>query len=359
MQRTPIKVRVQDLALSAQLLQSLQAEPWKHSFFALVRRIGADPRIDPIGTARLPQTEPFRLGQVPSLAFAPSEIARVSVEHDRLRVRLFGLGMLGPNGALPIHLTEIAREREELRHDPTLSNFLDLFHHRFLTIFYRAWASAQATAGLDRRDNEKFTFYVASLTGHDVAEIGQGPLPSHARLSAAPHLIREARNPDGMAATLSHFFGVPVRIEEYVFHWIERPFHKQSRFGSPGVSSRMGVNAMLGSSIPDRQCKFRVVMGPLDLKEYLRFTPQGTQLLRLVEWVRAFVGQELRWELELKIRPESATPAVMGGTQQLGWSTWMGKSPADVPVTGMCFEPEDYVPQLKRDAEARLKKVNP
>lgn len=177
MQRAPFKAMVQDIALSQSLLEHLQAEPWRYGFLALMRRIDANPAIDPVGTARLPQAEPFRLGQQPGLVFAPREIARAGVTHDRLKIRLFGLGMLGPNGPLPIHVTEIAREREEHRRDPTLSNFLDVFHHRYLTQFYRAWASAQSAAGLDRPDNERFTFYIASLVGHEVREINAGPLP--------------------------------------------------------------------------------------------------------------------------------------------------------------------------------------
>ncbi|WP_322057444.1 type VI secretion system baseplate subunit TssG [Paraburkholderia sp. J63] len=362
MQRAPFKALIQDIALSQSLLDHLQVEPWRYGFFALMRRIGANPAIDPIGTARLPQAEPFRLGQQASLIFAPREIARAGVVHDRLKIRLFGLGMLGPNGPLPIHVTEIAREREEHRRDPTLGNFLDIFHHRYLTQFYRAWASAQAAAGLDRPDNERFTFYIAGLTGHDVREIGKGALPAHARLSAAPHLIRESRNPDGLAATVSHYFGVPVQIDEFVFHWLERAPDKRSRLGVPGAATTMAVDGFLGDRIPDRQCRFRIVVGPVDIDDYQRFTPRGADLLRLVEWVRAFVGTEIHWELELKIRPHSAPPAVMGGPQQLGWSSWLGQSPSPEPVTGMVFEPERYVPQLRRDAEARaarLKQVEP
>lgn len=77
-----------------------------------LRRIGADPRIEPIGTARRPQAELFRLRQSPSLTFAPREIADVKQANGRLKIRLLGLGMFGPNGPLPIHVTEIARERE-------------------------------------------------------------------------------------------------------------------------------------------------------------------------------------------------------------------------------------------------------
>lgn len=174
--------------------------------------------------------------------------------------------------------------------------------------------------------------------------------------------IRESRNPDGLVATLSHYFGVPVHIDEYVFHWLERAPGKRSRLGVPGSGTTMAVDAILGDKIPDRQYRFRIVVGPVDMDDYLRFTPQGADLLRLVEWVRAFVGQEIQWDLELKIRPHSATPAVVGGPQQLGWSGWLGRSPSHEPITGMIFEPVHYVSQLKRGANARaagLKKNEP
>lgn len=335
-----LKAVVPDTALSPELIGRLLAEPWRYGFLTLLRRIGADPRITPVGTARLPRAEPFRLGQQPSLAFAPSEIASVGEANGRLKVRLFGLGMLGPNGPLPIHVTEIARDREESRRDATLVNFLDIFHHRYLTLLYRAWASAQATAGLDRSGDERFSFFVASLSGQDTSEIAHRPLPAHARLAASAHLVREARNPDGLRTTLERFFGAQVAIEEHVFHWIEVDSTDCSYLGVPGASSTMAQGAMPGTRVPDRQHKFRIVIGPLELEQYLRFTPQGTDLPKLIEWVRAFVGYEFAWELELRIKPASASPAVMGGPQRLGWSGWLGPSRTDAPVVGMRFQPE-------------------
>uniref|UniRef100_UPI000481E09F type VI secretion system baseplate subunit TssG n=1 Tax=Paraburkholderia dilworthii TaxID=948106 RepID=UPI000481E09F len=152
-------------AMSAELIAALQSTPWRYGFFALMRRINANPAIDPAGSAPSPATEPFRVGQKPSLIFAPREIAEARLDNGRLHIRLFGLGMLGPNGPLPIHVTEIAREREEHRQDPTLSNFLDIFHHRSLTLLYRAWASAHSVASLDRPEHDRFSFYVAALSG--------------------------------------------------------------------------------------------------------------------------------------------------------------------------------------------------
>ncbi|WP_153102341.1 type VI secretion system baseplate subunit TssG [Paraburkholderia hayleyella] len=347
MKRASLPALLHDSTLSPELIEQLHAEPWRFGFLSLLRRIGAHPGLDPIGTARRPRSEPFRLGQQPSLAFAPSEIARAQAAAGQLKIRLFSLGMLGPNGPLPLHVTEIAKDREDSRRDSTTVDFLDIFHHRFFTLFYRAWASAQSTAGLDRKNHEQFSFYIASLAGQDIGEISQRPLPPHARLAASAHLVRESRNPDGLRATLEQYFGVPVAIEENVFHWIALDPADQGRMGRPGAAAIMGQGAMLGRVVPDRQHRFRIVIGPLDLGAYLRFTPQGEDLPRLVEWVRTFVGYELEWELELRIKPESAPPVVMGGQQRMGWSGWLGRPAPHKPITGMRFEPERYARYFK------------
>lgn len=318
--------------------------PWKLSFLGLLRHLSArHPELPPIGQACKPRDEPLRVGQQAALTFAPREIAQLQPLPGRLKVQLFGLGMLGPNGALPLHLTEIVRERSESHRDSTVADFLDLFHHRALTQFYRAWASSQATAGLDRRGDEVFSRYIGWLAGNEAGEIAHRPLPPHARLAASAHQVREARNPDGIAATLAHFFRVPVKLEEYVLHWITIDPAEHSRLGYPGAASVMGQGAMLGEMVPDRQHKFRLVIGPLDLQQYLRFTPNGRDLAILVEWVRAFVGYEFVWEVELQVIPDSAPPAVLGSQEQLGWSTWLGEPDRNRAITGMVFEPEHYV----------------
>lgn len=87
-----------------------------------------------------------------------------------------------------------------------------------------------------------------------------------------------------------------------------------------------------------------------EMIEGLRTAPRGAALPELVDWVRSFIGREFQWELELRIKAESAPPAVLGGEQQLGWSGWLGRSPDGTPVTGMCFEPEEYVGRGARES---------
>ncbi|MFP3799271.1 type VI secretion system baseplate subunit TssG [Paraburkholderia sp. SIMBA_027] len=338
------------LALSLDLIERLQEEPWNFGFLALMRRINANGADDPVGTALLPTAEPFRVGQKPSLTFAPREIADAKMKRGRLHTRLYSLGMLGPNGPLPLHVSEIAREREELRRDPTLSNFLDIFHHRALTLFYRAWASAQATASLDRPDDDRFSFYISCLSGHSALPARTVSLPTHAYLASSPHLVHEARNLDALSMSVAWHFGVPVHIEPYAEHWIELPEELHCRMGEEGDSACLGLGATLGGHVLSRRHRFCMVVGPLATETYHRFTPRGEDLLRLVAWVRAYVGLEYEWLLELQIQPDYAPPAVLGEEHQLGWSSWLGQSPDGKPVIGMRFEPEAYLDRLVESA---------
>lgn len=363
------------------LLRPAQAAPWKLSFITVLRRIAAirsqvlpQPRI---GLANRPQQEPFRLGQTAALSFAPREIAEVFLPEPRTSpagaghpgrlptVRLYGLGLLGPNGPLPLHYTELVRERSQNFNDSTLADFLDVFHHRYLTHMYRAWAQAQAAAGLDRAADETFSAYVARLIGHDPLEIQDSVLPVHARLAASAHLSREARNPDGLAQSLARFFSIPVQVQEFVMHWIRIDDADQSHLGRPRVSSMLGIGAMAGEVVADRQSKFRLVLGPLPLHQYLRLTPHGQDLPLLIEWVRGFIGFEFVWEVELRVCHVSAPPSRLGDAEKLGWSTWLGDAsaaatpgksiqagtlqasaaPALDYAVGMVFEPELYASQ--------------
>lgn len=177
-----------------------------------MRRVDAQLCDTPAGSIWQPRMEKFRLGQTPTMTFAPREIAQVSWQDGRLHLSLYSLGLWGPNGPLPLHYTELALNRSESRHDPTLVHFSNIFHHRWLTQFWQAWRSAQsAGGGLDKPEHDRFAFYIASLSGQDLRESAESPLSDHVRLAASAHLVRESRNPDGLAATLAHYFSVPLR----------------------------------------------------------------------------------------------------------------------------------------------------
>ena len=142
-QSTPRTTRQQRLAV---LLKQAHRAPYDQSFYALARALeNAHPELPRLGTALRPGDEPVRFGQDVALTFAPAALSSVQAASGNaaVRVGIQFMGLFGPNGPLPLHLTEYAYERQLHDGDRTLGAFADIFHHRMIALLYRAWAQAQ------------------------------------------------------------------------------------------------------------------------------------------------------------------------------------------------------------------------
>jgi type VI secretion system protein ImpH len=262
-------------------------------------------------------------------------------------VRLFGL--LGPNGPLPLHLTEYARER--LRHagDPTFSRFLDLLHHRFLALFYRAWAQAQPHVSRDRPDDDRFAGYVGAFAGLMPASVhNRDALPDLAKFFHVGSLVRHVRNAEGLAAILTEFFRVPVQIEEFVGHWLFLSERERTRLGREGAM--LGAGAVVGRGVWDRQHKFRIRLGPLTLAQYSSFLPvppggpsREGGLEKLVDWVRLYLCYELDWDVRLRLAHDEIPRLKLGAGNRLGWTTWLGRRQTGIDADDLCLNAEAFV----------------
>jgi type VI secretion system protein ImpH len=326
-------------------LTSLAEAPYRHDFYQALRTLEClYPQKPRWGQALRPGDEPVRLGQDPDLSFAPAPLASFEAAENgapgRLQVRLFGL--FGPNGPLPTHITEYARQR--LRHDgdATLSRFLDLFHHRFLALFYRAWAQAQPHVNRDRPHDDRFAVYIGAFLGVSPASFrDRDALPDRAKFFHVGALIRHVRNADGLAGILQHFFRVPVRLEQFVGHWM--PLGERERTYLTTGGAPLGAGAVLGSRVWDRQHKFRVHVGPLSLAQYESFLPGEAPLRMLVDWVRLYLCCELDWDVRLRLRAEEVPPLALGGGPRLGWTTWLGRRDAGTDADDLCVDAERFV----------------
>lgn len=311
--------------------EQLAAEPYRYDFYAALRRIEclftSRPRI---GQALRPEDEAVRLGQEPSLAFAPATISALRMAEQgmrapRLEVEFFGF--LGPNGPLPLHLAEFARHRLRNEADPTLARFLDIFNHRFIALFYRAWAQAQPAVSLDRPRDDRFATYVGAHLGLGTAKTrDRDELPDHAKLYFAGLLARQARNVEGLTAILRGYFRVGVRIEEFVGHWMFLDSAERTRIGVANSSAILGRGAIAGQRVWDRQNKFRVWLGPLRLEQFESFLPGGQSLVRLVAWIRHYLHRELEWDVRLVLDAPEIPPLRLGKAGRLGWTSWLNAS---------------------------------
>ena len=310
------------------LLARLEAEPWGFHFYQALRRLEAAHADRPrFGKAKRLRDEPVRLGQEPTLAFAPSTLAGFRRDGGTPRLDTYFFGLFGPNGPLPLHLTEYARERERNAHDPTFRRFADVFHHRMLALFYRAWADAQPAVHADREAEDRFALYVGALLGFGLDALrGRDPLPDAARLHWAGVFAMPTRPAEGLERVLKGFYDMPVRIEQCVGHWIHLPPTMTTRLGQRECA--LGSSATVGERVWDCAGKFRVVVGPVGYAEFERFLPGRPSLTRLQATVRSWTMDELWWDLQVVLRQDEVPGTRLNARSGLGWNTWLLGGPA-------------------------------
>ena len=309
-----------DLSHFARLAEA----PEKHHIFQALRIIEAHyfdaPRL---GESRRPRQDKVRLGQEAELAFPPSSIAAFRPgggdQPARLTNRFFGL--FGPQGPLPLHMTEYARDRRRNHRDPTFVAFADMLTHRMMSLLYRAWTAGQPAPSFDRNDDPmaRKVAALAGLRGDNLQD--RDAMPDLAKLHFVGHLAQGSKTAEGLVSILSVFFDVPVRMRQFVGSWLELEPDDRWQLGGP---AGLGQSTSIGQKVWSRAAKFRLTIGPLPLADYQRLLPGGESLERLRSVVRNYVGDTLDWDINLILAGDEVPRASLGGTTKLGHTSWIG-----------------------------------
>jgi type VI secretion system protein ImpH len=304
-------------------LRNLEAEPWRFDYFAVLRhleRITADrPRI---GDSAIRREDIISLGQDPYMDFPASNIARVEqLDSKPLSMFVKYLGLLGPQGALPLAITEEAYQYI-LAQDDAFSRFLDIFSNRFLQLFFRTWADSRPIAQHDRPGADRFIAYIGSVIG-----IGTRPyqdldsVPDAAKLSLAGLLGSQAKCASRLAGAVCGLFKVKTEVDEFVGTRLVLETTELTTVG--GDLSCLGENVLLGRNVFSVQDKIRLRLFTQDLPQYIRFLPTGDLCKPLADLVFFYNGEQLDWDVELAIPAGATKPIRLGKFGQLGWTTWM------------------------------------
>lgn len=290
--------------------------------FALLRGAEARaPGLPRIGEAKLPALDVVAMVHAPSLAFPAATLAAINVGDAHAIVEGQWLGLTGPMGPLPLHLTEFAAyERRHARQQP-FGRFLDVISGRMLQLFYRAWAVTVPATSLDRPHDDHFGRKIAALTGAEDGANKGSAFPAQARLRYAG-LFASPRSPSGIADALSELMRLPVRIVEHVERWRNVDPGDRTRVG--GSFAALGRDALAGRRVCTVDEAFRVVVHVATAKDYQDLLPGGARYALLVEAIDAFAPPQLEWEIELAVAETAIRPARLGASAQLGWSSWNG-----------------------------------
>lgn len=311
------------------LKTALQKEGFRFSFFQAVRLLQqVRPEAPRIGFQGPPAQESVRLRPSLNLGFATSDVASIKEVPgpngtSRYEITTNFLSLYGSVSPLPIYYTEdlLAQEDDSLQRE-----FLDLFHHRLLSFFYRAWEKYRFAIQFSGGTDDYYSRRLLALLGIDPeTRSPDSPVPAFRYLGLAGLLTQIPHSAESLRALLGDYFGdIPVRVESCVGRNIPIPADQLNRLGLENCS--LGKNLSLGERVYDRACTFRVALGPLELEDFLSFLPPGKGTAQLHELVDHFNGDGLDYEVEISIRREAIPPLQLSGrTALLGWSTWLGQ----------------------------------
>lgn len=339
----------QDRQQEDALRSAICTNPETFDFFRLLALLEAREG-SPLGSNTSARRERFRIYQEISLNFPPSAVASANyqTESDRIAVVIRCLGLFGPAGALPAVWSEHVARRVRSKRDKTLYQFINLFQHRFFTLFYKAWALNRRCIDATWGEQGRHRFHQGALVAlHGDSIPKPGRIEPNARLYHAGTFGGYTANRDSLRAFLEDYFEVPVHLHEFIGNWLEIPPQERASLGSRAYSTTLGLNCVVGERIWNAHLKFRIHIGPVGHDDFLRFLPNHESFHKLRDAICSYVGEHYDCALSMTLLAEEVPQIALGRKSYLGWNTWLGKrrSPCnadDYSVHLNAYTFEDY-----------------
>lgn len=355
------------------VVERLFAEGFAFDFFQAVRLLQRiEPARRPVGRPGAPREEVVRFRAHLSLTFPPSSIYEVLPPGEGRPTTLMTvtfMGLTGPSGILPRHYTELLlrldREaRGAERH--ALRAWLDLFNHRFISLFYRAWEKYRFPLAYERGETfgdepDPFTRCLFSFVG-----LGMRPLRRRLRVErvvderrhilariddlALLHysglLAQRPRSAVGLRALLADYFGLPLEVLQFRGQWLRLDAGNRSQLG--GANASLGINVVAGERVWDVQSKVRLRLGALRRPGFDAFLPDRAPVAErkafflLCHLARLYLGPDFDFDVQLVLCAADVPACHLddrGGLgPRLGWNTWLCSGPAARDADDAVFE---------------------
>ena len=311
--------------------RELVAAAARRGFFAvaaLLERLRPD--ATRVGGAGPPSAEAIRFRHDPALTFASGDVSAVRERGAGWEVVATFLGVTGASSPAPVHIAEDIIHEEEER--PLRRDFLDLFHHRFLSLLLRQVARYDWAREALKDADDEWARRALALAGFDAWGGAHLPLPAWRVLRLAPLLCSRARTARTLTLALEDVVGPELpgarfTVEEFVGGWVILEERDRVRLGV--VNSRLGTELVLGGRVWDRAGAFRVAIGPLAQREYDRLVPGGDLHALVRRVIGLVVDEPLECDLELLMAEQPAF-LLTARRARLGGNTWLGAGAGQV-----------------------------
>jgi type VI secretion system protein ImpH len=332
---------------SEQLLERVYAV----SFCQLLRCIQIEHRTR-IGMVRELDKQPLQLIASLDSSFAANEIVEWIPAEPRSKLSVSFFGLFGPSGALPEHYTQTIIERVRDK-DYTLREFLDIFNHRLLSLFYRSWEKHSFPVAFETaaasHEEDTMTHALWGLIGHRLsASRDKMSVNDECFLYYGGQFSSSRPSLESLRACVQDFTGDRTMVEPLVGQWLTLDEADQSRMGNPpagmSMGSQLGLDTIAGQRVWDVENRFRVCLGPVNWETLESYLPMNTRLRKLTDFVRRYVGPQFDFDFQVLLSRTEVHGVQLsdGGSFCLGWNTWLGEWNSVKDAEEAVFELPDF-----------------
>jgi type VI secretion system protein ImpH len=249
------------------------------------------------------------------------------------------IGLLGGNGTLPLHYTERIAAYEHATHDRAARAYLDMFSHRIVSLFFKAWGKYRVEHSLDVHGKDEFRPLLLALAGKQANAwrtdgVRQVGLDGDVAAFYAGLLRQRPMSATALRCILPDYFGVPITIEQFTGAWDTIADDRQCKMG--GSNATLGYSGALGVRRWRHDLRVTLRIGPLSKNDFERFLPgaPGAQALKAMLAMVGVAG--LQYLAHVILKPEEVEPLELaGGAQQgvrLGWDARIGTAAPNQPT---------------------------
>lgn len=266
------------------------------------------------------------------LSAPPSDIIRIrelppgpGTHGDCYQMVTTFFGLAGPHGPLPIAHTEEMIRRIKC-HDNVMADFLDLFNHRLLSLFFFLAKKKSPTLSWLSPEHHLQGDVLTSLAG--ASKVQRKPLVPRSFIEVARFFWQRPRNAQGLRSVLENYFGVPCAADSFCGSWMPAPRALRTPLAK-GLT--LGQRSLLGERVWSQNAGLRVTVCVASSEKLMAFLPGGKSHLHLVQMIKAYVGCLAFFRLAFRF---SCQPRwVLGGPadkvampMRLGWTSWLKAS---------------------------------
>lgn len=291
------------------------------SFYQAVRtleRIFADaPAVGEEGPAG---AERVRIRPSVSLSCPPADLESIQPLKDHgYQITTYFLGLYGSDSPLPYYYPEHIAQISEEESGERVRAFLDIFHHRLLSLLYRSWRKSRPVSTSASRADPLYDRVLALVGWSEKHGLGGRRRP---RLAEARLQVLQARTAAGLAAMIELRLGYSCRVDQLQHRWVTIPEDQRTRLGQQG--SILGADFVLGRRLVDCN-KIRIRFSVPDFATYERLLPAGPDRGDLEHVLERYLKEPIDYDLEVTLPSAEVRPWRLGVEGALGHHCWVGR----------------------------------